>query len=144
MAVSYAVGFGRASGLTNTPDLDLEDLDATQLDEELVDPPDLEPAPSTSSQQASTAPPPQAQQVQPSAQQYGQSSQPAMQGQGQQDDGMAQGIDRIRPSDMPDEGLVVSILDSLIRACAQVRSSAIHRTGGSRSRRSFSLPGISR
>jgi hypothetical protein len=78
-------------GLLTHPDLDLEDLDATQL-EELVDPPDLEPSASSNSQPAQA-------QVNVNANPANDVTAQA----GQQDDGP----DRIRPSDMPDEGLVV-------------------------------------
>nr|XP_019008922.1 RNA-binding protein Musashi [Kwoniella pini CBS 10737]OCF47703.1 RNA-binding protein Musashi [Kwoniella pini CBS 10737] len=87
-------------------DLDLEDLDATQL-EELVEPPELEPAPSSSSAQpqASTSTPA----IAPLAQQQtndfgGQTSQQPAFNAGGGDITPEQALDRIRPSDMPDEG----------------------------------------
>ncbi|KAK8846582.1 hypothetical protein IAR55_005668 [Kwoniella newhampshirensis] len=86
-------------------DLDLEDLDASQL-EELVEPPELEPVPTATT---SSQPPPITHSLSaPVSAPYqqaggfpGQQQQQQQQQLQQQDDG---GLDRIRPSDMPDEG----------------------------------------
>lgn len=95
-------------------DLDLEDLDASQL-EELVEPPELDTAPTSTpaasnaaaapSQPAITASSSTSAPVESGSQQY--NHQPSYDAtapyqQGQQQDGQ----DRIKPSDMPDEGLV--------------------------------------
>lgn len=102
-------------------DLDLEDLDASQL-EELVEPPELDTAPTSTpaasnaaaapSQPAVTASSSTSAPVESGSQQY--SHQPSYDAiapyqQGQQDSNFGQqqdGQDRIKPSDMPDEGLV--------------------------------------
>ena len=91
---------------SDASDLD-EDLDATQLEEELVDPPDLEPQYPATAQQPSAP--------QPAQSAVGSSSTQSAAYQGQDDNGNfgfgdgssgLTGVDRIRPSDMPDEGLV--------------------------------------
>jgi len=99
-------------------DADLEDLDATQLEEELVDPPDLEQSPVPAQAQLN-----QTQQPQNPAQTSGSFAAPpptsvsaqldydANQPYGQGPGGLT-GLDRIRPSDMPDEGLV-DVSDSI-------------------------------
>ncbi|OCF40211.1 hypothetical protein I317_05968 [Kwoniella heveanensis CBS 569] len=108
-------------------DLDLEDLDASQL-EELVEPPELDPAPGSSTHQPAAAPAQAAvaatsAQPQPAAQYsaapvpVGNAAQSApgvgggyggmqVDDLGGQGSGQQGGSDRIRPSDMPDEGLV--------------------------------------
>ena len=105
-----------------------EDLDATQLDEELIDPESDSSLPAAAAaaaapsaaapaqQNAGTGPvasgsaAPQANAFDP---QTGQTSSGSLQD-GQNDPGM---LDRIRPSDMPDEGLVaLSILDSRLQS----------------------------
>ena len=78
-----------------TSDLD-EDLDATALEEVLVDPDDYNP-PSSSAPPVETRAAPPVTQHAPPAGDYG-----AVKLEDQD------GMDRIRPSDMPDEGLVVS------------------------------------
>ena len=99
------------------PDLE-EDFDATQLEEELIDPPELEaqasapvPAQQTQQQQQPQQQQPQYQQPQYNTAQHagGQNGQDYGNGfgVGVNQDGI-DGLDRIRPSDMPDEGLVVS------------------------------------
>ncbi|KIR27382.1 RNA-binding protein Musashi [Cryptococcus deuterogattii 99/473] len=100
-------------------DLDLEDLDASQL-EELVEPPELDTAPTSTpaasnaaaapSQPAITASSSTSAPVESGSQQY--NHQPSYDAtapyqQGQQDSNFSQqqdGQDRIKPSDMPDEG----------------------------------------
>lgn len=122
-----------------TADLDLEDLDATQLEEELEDVPDLqtvsdvqvpvksEPgavvasaAPAASTTGYTQASQQQQYQTQPQQQQYAFGSVPSAggpsgqqgygtgngNGLGMNQDGVPTGVDRIKPSDMPDEGLV--------------------------------------
>lgn len=105
-------------------DLDDEldaDFDTTQ---ELVDPPDLQPQQSAQAQHhsaqqpvqypTSTSAPPPAGQAQPGTNGFGAP---------QDQDGMT-GIDRIRPSDMPDEGLVVFLsLDHSKQAVRRYRLS---------------------
>nr|XP_019047666.1 hypothetical protein I302_04282 [Kwoniella bestiolae CBS 10118]OCF26596.1 hypothetical protein I302_04282 [Kwoniella bestiolae CBS 10118] len=95
-------------------DLDLEDLDATQL-EELVEPPELDPAPAPVAAGSSSV----AAQPQPAQATSGLNQVPAgdfsgyNQQQQQNDVNPDQAaLDRIRPSDMPDEGLVFSFLYS--------------------------------
>lgn len=82
-------------------DLDLEDLDATQLDEELVDPDSLDaqepPAhlPSLDSREVASSAG-GASDVAPAFDAHAAARPPPI----------PQGIDRMKPSDMPDEGLV--------------------------------------
>ncbi|WWD00099.1 hypothetical protein V866_007007 [Kwoniella sp. B9012] len=89
-------------------DLDLEDLDATQL-EELVEPPELDPAPAaaggSSSSVAQAQPSVPAVANQPSTGDYSGVPQQQQQGAfGNEANADQAALDRIRPSDMPDEG----------------------------------------
>nr|XP_018265923.1 uncharacterized protein I303_02300 [Kwoniella dejecticola CBS 10117]OBR88081.1 hypothetical protein I303_02300 [Kwoniella dejecticola CBS 10117] len=84
-------------------DLDLEDLDATQL-EELVEPPELEPAPTGSSAQGPPAATPAVQQQNNDFAGQQQPAFGAAAGAGGSEVTPEQALDRIRPSDMPDEG----------------------------------------
>jgi hypothetical protein len=103
--------------LTSLSDLDLEDIDASALEEELVEPPEFDQPPASApvsqslghpaaAAPASAVPAP----AQPGGGQSFQYGAGALDGQaggsGGQHGADDSGVDRIRPSDMPDEGLV--------------------------------------
>lgn len=93
---------------------DLDELDA-QVEEELVDPPELETSAPPPASTASTSGVPPAYNAAPSQSTYGQQGQQDYSnggGQGQygQEQQQQDGVDRIKPNDMPDEGLVVVLL----------------------------------
>lgn len=114
--------------LTHEPDLDLEDIDASQLEDELNEPPEPEPqtndpapAPAPAQNQYNYGQPPPANNAA-----FDQTNQGLTQGQGVGggpsgsypppayggvggsggNDAQGSGLDRIKPNDMPDEGLV--------------------------------------